>query len=130
MLVTARPVEVLSLCPDFWCPVSNWRFFLCFRCRRRGCLQLLRRLLARVPLGSGVSTTSAGCARGFYNPLQRRHREGAVPGLRSRQYPCAARQPHRLLATVSLHRRIQHAFCSYLLWESASRHPTHSATGR
>lgn len=129
VLVTVYPIKVLSLWPMSWSCVSSWNFFLCFCC---GCgrrlrhhpLQLRRRLLARVPLSLGVSRTSAGCARGFYSPLQRRHWEGAVPGLCTHQSPCAARQLHQLLATVSLQRRrSHHAFCSYLLWESARRAP-------
>lgn len=78
-------------------------FFLCFRCAAAAgvACSFAGASLARVVLGSGVSRTSAGCARGFYNPPQRRHREGAVPGLRTRQSPRAAPRLNRRLATVS-----------------------------
>lgn len=68
-------------------------------------------VLARVLLGSGVSRTLAGCARGFYNPLQRRHWEGVVPGLRTHWSRSAAQQLRQLLAAVSFHHRNHHAFC-------------------
>lgn len=101
-------------------------FFLCFCCAVAAAAvacSFAGASLARVLLGSGVSRTSAGCARGFYNPLQRRHREGAVPGLRTRQSWCTAPQLNQLLATVSFHQHSHLAFCGYLLWESSSRAP-------
>lgn len=128
MLVTARPAKVLSLCHGSGARVQLEIFPL---------LSLpppppppRRRYLAwsfasaswlRSCWAGELSRTSAGCARAFYNALQTRHREGAVPGLRTCQSPCAARQLHQLLSTVSLHRRSHHAFRCYPLWKSASR---------
>lgn len=125
VFVTERPVKVLSLWRGFWGPLSVWRFFLRFCCAAAAAVacSFAGASLARVLLGLGVSRTSAACARGFYNPLQRRHREGAVPGLRTRQSSCAAPQLNQLLATVSLHKRSHPAFCGYLLWESSTRAP-------
>lgn len=74
-----------------------------------------RSFLVLVFLGSGVSRALAGCALGFYNPLQRRHGEGAVPGTAyslAREGSAAQQQQLRqLLAAVSLRHRSHHAFC-------------------